>query len=89
MTRRRVIFQGRVQGVGFRGRARDTARSHAVTGWVRNEPDGTVCLEVQGEHEAVRAYLADLRRKVSGLVEREFGVEIGPVAPETGFEVIT
>jgi acylphosphatase len=88
MIRRRVHFQGRVQGVGFRARARDTARSHAVTGWVRNEPDGTVCLEVQGEEDVVRAYLGDLRRRVSGLVEREFGVEIGVRAGEMGFEIV-
>ncbi len=88
MIRRRVHFQGRVQGVGFRARARDTARLHLVTGWVRNEPDGTVCLEVQGEEEAVRAYLTDLRRRVSGLVEREFGVEIGVRGEEPGFEIV-
>lgn len=87
MVRRRVVFQGRVQGVGFRARARDTARMHAVTGWVRNEPDRTVCLEVQGEEEAVRRYLGDLRRRVSGLVEREFSVEIGAEGGETGFEI--
>jgi hypothetical protein len=55
---------------------------------VRNEPDGTVCLEVQGEEDVVRAYLGDLRRRVSGLVEREFGVEIGVRAGEMGFEIV-
>jgi len=87
MIRRRAVFQGRVQGVGFRARARDTARAHPVTGWVRNEPDGTVCLEAQGEEAAVRAYLADLRRRVSGLVEREFAVEARVVPGEHGFTI--
>ena len=73
-----------MQGVGFRARARDTARAHPVTGWVRNEPDGTVCLEAQ---DAVRAYLADLRRRVSGLVEREFAVEARVVPSEQGFTI--
>ena len=81
------MFQGRVQGVGFRARARDTARSHTVTGWVRNEPDRTVLLEVQGEPDAVRAYLDDLRRRVSGLVERELTVEVGVEGAESGFEI--
>lgn len=88
MVRRRVVFQGRVQGVGFRARARDTARTHPVTGWVRNEPDGTVRLEVQGEPDAVARYLADLRRRVSGLVEREFAVEIGLEGGERGFGIV-
>lgn len=87
MVRRRVVFQGRVQGVGFRARARDTARSHPVTGWVRNEPDGTVCMEVQGAEDAVARYLADLRRRVSGLVEREFAVEVGVERGEAGFRI--
>lgn len=87
MVRRRVVFQGRVQGVGFRARAQAAAKGHAVTGWVRNEPDGTVCLEVQGEEAAVGRYLADLRRRVSGLVEREFAVEIPPRFGESGFLV--
>lgn len=87
MVRRRVIFQGRVQGVGFRARARDTARTHPVTGWVRNEPDGTVCLEVQGDEAAVRTYLQDLRRRVSGLAEREFAVDAHPIKGESGFEI--
>ncbi|MCC5823076.1 MAG: acylphosphatase [Phycisphaerales bacterium] len=88
MVRRRVVFQGRVQGVGFRARARDTARTHPVTGWVRNEPDGTVRLEVQGEPDAVARYLSDLRRRVSGLVEREFAVEVGLEGGERGFEIV-
>jgi acylphosphatase len=87
MIRRCVVFQGRVQGVGFRARARDTARTHPVTGWVRNEPDGTVRLEVQGDDHAVAAYLQDLRRRVSGLVEREFAVSATPVTRESGFTI--
>jgi acylphosphatase len=58
MIRRRIVFEGRVQGVGFRARARLAAQGQPVTGWVRNEPDGTVTLEAQGTHEAVDAYLA-------------------------------
>lgn len=39
---------GRVQGVGFRNFTRRTARRLGVTGWVRNEPDGSVQLEAEG-----------------------------------------
>lgn len=87
MIRRHVVFQGRVQGVGFRARARDTARGRPVTGWVRNEPDGTVTLEIQGDNDAVLSYLSDLRRRVSGLVEREFSVEVGQERGEHAFEI--
>ena len=40
---------GQVQGVGFRYRARYAAQSLGLTGWVENEDDGSVTLEVQGD----------------------------------------
>ena len=47
-VRRRYNITGQVQGVGFRYRAQYAARSLELTGWVRNEEDGSVTLEVQG-----------------------------------------
>ena len=48
-VRRRYRVSGRVQGVGFRYRARYAAGQLGLTGWVENEDDGTVTLEVQGD----------------------------------------
>ena len=48
-VRRRYSIEGQVQGVGFRYRARYAAQSLALTGWVQNEDDGSVTLEVQGD----------------------------------------
>jgi len=87
MNRRRVVYQGRVQGVGFRARAKHASVGQAITGWVRNEPDGTVTLEAQGEPDAIDAYLDLLRRRVSGLVERELTFETGLLRGESGFEI--
>ena len=53
MIRRHIIFTGRVQGVGFRYRARHAASLYGCTGWVRNEWDGSVTMEIQGEPEAI------------------------------------
>lgn len=49
--RRQYQFFGEVQGVGFRYRAAQAARDLGVTGWVRNEPDGSVEMEAQGTEE--------------------------------------
>ncbi len=87
MVRRRVVFAGRVQGVGFRARARSASGPHPITGWVRNEPDGTVTLEAQGQPDAVDRYLKDLRRRVSGLVERELAFETSVIDGESRFEI--
>jgi acylphosphatase len=62
-ARRRVsvIFEGHVQGVGFRFTALNVARRHPVTGYVRNEPDGTVRLVAEGTEDAVLRFLDELR----------------------------
>ena len=41
--RQRIVFHGRVQGVGFRYTAKYLAQSLGLTGWVENEFDGTIC----------------------------------------------
>ncbi len=53
MIRKHIIFTGWVQGVGFRWRARHAAEMYGCTGWVRNEWDGSVTMEIQGEEEAI------------------------------------
>ncbi len=59
-SRVRVIARitGHVQGVKYRATAAREARRHGLTGWVRNEPDGTVLIEVEGHPAAVDAFLA-------------------------------
>ena len=48
-----IIFEGRVQGVGFRFTALDKANSHNLKGHVRNMPDGTVEMLAQGRAEDI------------------------------------
>ena len=53
MIRRRVVVHGKVQGVFFRETARWAAEQHGVSGWVRNNDDGTVEAVFEGSEEAV------------------------------------
>ena len=62
--RKRLIFHGRVQGVGFRYTARHLADSLGLTGWVRNEYDGTVHMEVQGRKAMIYKLLTGLMKKI-------------------------
>ena len=48
-VRKHFYFYGNVQGVGFRSRARWMASGLGLTGWVKNEWDGSVEMEVQGD----------------------------------------
>jgi len=59
MTARRIIYSGRVQGVGFRWTAKELARGYDVLGTVRNLPDGTVELIVAGERGEVAEFLRE------------------------------
>ena len=61
MIRRRYVFSGRVQHVGFRYTAYSLARDLYLTGWVENLPDGTVVMEVQGEVSRIRKLILKLR----------------------------
>jgi acylphosphatase len=52
--RRRLIIEGRVQGVFFRDSTRQEARSLQLTGWVKNRRDGGVEVIVEGPEDSVR-----------------------------------
>lgn len=49
----RLTITGKVQGVFYRASAQRMARNLGVNGWVRNEIDGTVTLEVEGAEDKV------------------------------------
>lgn len=53
IIRKKIIFYGRVQGVGFRYRAYYSAREFGLTGYVMNQYDGSVEMEVQGTKECI------------------------------------
>ena len=57
LERRTVLYSGRVQGVGFRARTSHLARRFPVVGYVRNLPNGSVELVVEGSSESVKAFL--------------------------------
>jgi acylphosphatase len=87
MIRRRVIVHGRVQGVFFRDSARRRAADRGVSGWVRNNRDGTVEAVFEGDDEAVESMVRFAREGPRGAdVER---VEVTDEEPEglSGFSV--
>jgi len=82
-----VLVSGQVQGVFFRARAREQAQSLGVTGWIRNEPDGSVAGHFEGADDAVDQLVEWCRSGPSyAQVER---VSVAPSIPSgaTGFAV--
>ncbi len=83
----RVRYGGRVQGVGFRATARSIASRHPVTGWVRNEMDGSVLMEVQGSDLAVRQAMNELRTAMSRNIQSEDAIPIADIDGERAFTI--
>ena len=80
MIRKRIVFTGWVQGVGFRYRARRAADLLGVTGWVRNEYDGSVTMEIQGTEEQIDEVILAIGRGHYVRIEN-IDVEMIPVIP--------
>ena len=66
IKRYEVFYAGRVQGVGFRANARHLARRFAVTGFVRNLPDGRVQLVAEGEAAEIERLLEAIDESMAG-----------------------
>lgn len=86
MIRKHIVFYGRVQGVGFRYRARHAAERLGLTGWVKNEWDDSVVMEVQGEEQDIRKMTEMIGRGTFIFIERSEEKEI-PAVEESGFRI--
>lgn len=53
-----IKIYGRVQGIGFRMSAQNMAAKLNITGFVRNEEDGTVYIEAEGEEGNLKQFLS-------------------------------
>jgi acylphosphatase len=56
-----ISISGIVQGVGFRYFVKQTADQLGLTGWVRNEPDGTVSAIAEGEESMLKEFVHLIR----------------------------
>lgn len=85
--RKHIRFWGRVQGVGFRYKAKYLAQSLGLTGWVKNEWDGSVTMEIQGRSMMIDKMLENLNRDRYIVIDWIDAREI-PLEEERGFHVV-
>ena len=87
VIRVRVVVHGRVQGVYFRAECSEAARARGVSGWVSNQPDGSVYAEFEGQKDAVDAMVDWCR--IGPDRAHVTDVEVSNLAPtgEAGFSV--
>ncbi|HVD49466.1 MAG TPA: acylphosphatase [Gaiellaceae bacterium] len=83
-----VRVSGRVQGVFFRAEARSRAESLGLSGWIRNEPDGSVAAVFAGEPERVDSMVEWCRRGPAGARVDEVEVSDAADEPGDGFLVL-
>ena len=85
MIRRRIVFRGWVQGVGFRYRACHAAALYGATGWVKNEYDGSVTMEIQGTEAQIDQVILAIERGSFVRIENIDSRTIPVRADEQGF----
>lgn len=87
--RKAYRITGRVQGVGFRWWARETARRLGLRGLIRNDSDGSVFVEAEGDAASMEqfyqslqtgpssAFVEAVREDATGTGELPAGFEVG------------
>lgn len=80
-------YVGRVQGVGFRYTTRQISRRYRVFGYVKNLPDGSVELAVQGEPREVEAFLSAVAAAFANQIEHARRAPLPGPKVFDGFEI--
>jgi len=85
----RVLYSGRVQGVGFRYTVKSVASGFELTGAVRNLPDGRVELFAEGAGVELQAFVQAIRESgMEHFIQKE-DVSWGEAKNEfRGFEIV-
>ena len=86
LVRKHIVFYGSVQGVGFRWRARQAAEYYGCTGWCRNEWDGSVTMEIQGEEELIDKVIMSVEKGTYVNIEN-MSVKSLPTIDESQFSI--
>lgn len=83
-----VLYEGNVQGVGFRWTIRQVATGFNIIGWVRNLPDGRVELQVGGEENEVFAFLdAVMESELRSHIDKQTRSALAEPVKARGFEI--
>ena len=88
VIRKHLRFTGRVQGVNFRYTSSKYASKIGLTGWVRNEYDGSVEMEAQGTPELINQLIDYMKTASMYIVIDNIEQKTIDVVPnETGFNI--
>ncbi len=84
-----AVARGEVQGVGYRYFVTGCARAAGVTGYVRNQPDGSVVMVAEGEQAALDVFVKMVKAEGDAVIRVDsLSVTTGDASGEfSGFGV--
>lgn len=87
VIRKLITVNGFVQGVGFRYRTIHAAELVGATGWVRNNPDGSVTMEIQGTEQQIDKVFQMIEQGTYVSIDNMTTKTIPVLEDERGFKV--
>ena len=87
--RKHIRFFGSVQGVSFRYTSSTVARKLGLTGWVRNDYDGSVEMEVQGTSELINQLIETMKNISQYIVIDNIEQKVIPIVKDEKEFIIT
>ena len=77
--RKEFHFEGNVQNIGFRFEVQSHAKPLGITGYARNNEDGSVTAQLQGSLEDINKVISDLhnidRIQIDSMTEEEIPLD--------------
>jgi acylphosphatase len=80
-----ITISGRVQGVGFRYAARNTAFSLGITGFVKNLSNGNVYIEAEGSFSQMEDFLSWCNQGPVRAIIKKVDIYVGEPVGYTSF----
>jgi len=88
MTTLSIKVIGKVQGVWFRASAQQKAQALGLEGWVKNEPDGSVLVLVQGSEDKLGSFSEWCHEGPEhARVDKVVSIEVKEELDSNGFEI--
>ena len=88
MMAKKIFYEGRVQGVGFRFGVRQIAEGYTVAGHAANLPDGRVEVLLQGEREEVEGMEKEIAHShLEGFIRKQDSQEVSVEVSRKGFQI--
>lgn len=86
--RKEFHFEGNVQNIGFRFEVQSHAKPLGITGYAKNNEDGSVTTQLQGSLQDINKVISDLqnidRIRIDSITEKDIPLDYY----ENGFSII-